>query len=158
MQTKEALHFLHLHVGVWNTPAKIPKKKFLPVQIMRKCRVIGEEVTFWITGFLVAKVWDVMKEEPLCNYRGHQGRLLSVQWSPVDSDCVYTGADDFSVHKWHISKQEHTRPPQGECIQAECLSWSWRCSWEMGSCYVEMLQVLVLNSKSASSCSGINCD
>ncbi|NXD22267.1 GEMI5 protein, partial [Spelaeornis formosus] len=61
-----------------------------------------------------AQVWDVLKEEPLCNYRGHQGRLLSVQWSPVDSDCVYTGADDFSVHKWHISKQEHTRPPQGK--------------------------------------------
>ncbi|NXT13893.1 GEMI5 protein, partial [Prunella fulvescens] len=61
-----------------------------------------------------AQVWDVMKEEPLCNYRGHQGRLLSVQWSPVDPDCVYTGADDFSVHRWHISKQEHTRPPQGK--------------------------------------------
>ncbi|PKU31424.1 hypothetical protein llap_18272 [Limosa lapponica baueri] len=61
-----------------------------------------------------AQVWDVMKEEPLCNYRGHQGRLLSVQWSPVDSDSVYTGADDFSVHKWQISKQEHTRPPQGK--------------------------------------------
>lgn len=58
-----------------------------------------------------------MKEEPLCNYRGHQGRLLSVQWSPVDPDSVYTGADDFSVHKWHISKQEHTRPPQGKYIQ-----------------------------------------
>ncbi|NXX42415.1 GEMI5 protein, partial [Tricholaema leucomelas] len=61
-----------------------------------------------------AQVWDVMKEEPLCNYRGHQGRLLSVQWSPVDPDSIYTGADDFSVHKWHISKQEHTRPPQGK--------------------------------------------
>lgn len=60
-----------------------------------------------------------MKEEPLCNYRGHQGRLLSVQWSPVDSDSVYTGADDFSVHKWHISKQEHTRPPQGKYIETE---------------------------------------
>ncbi|KAM9373511.1 gem-associated protein 5 [Phaethornis superciliosus] len=61
-----------------------------------------------------AQVWDVMKEEPLCNYRGHEGRLLSVQWSPVDSDSVYTGADDFSVHKWQISKQQHTRPPQGK--------------------------------------------
>ncbi|KAI6076913.1 hypothetical protein LUU34_00454600 [Aix galericulata] len=61
-----------------------------------------------------AQVWDVMKEEPLCNYRGHQGRLLCVQWSPVDSDSVYTGADDFYVHKWCISKQEHTRPPQGK--------------------------------------------
>ncbi|NWI97895.1 GEMI5 protein, partial [Pitta sordida] len=61
-----------------------------------------------------AQVWDVLKEEPLCNYRGHQGRLLSVQWSPVEPDCVYTGADDFSVHKWHISQQQHTRPPQGK--------------------------------------------
>ncbi|KGL83083.1 Gem-associated protein 5, partial [Tinamus guttatus] len=61
-----------------------------------------------------AQVWDVMKEEPLCNYRGHRSRLLCVQWSPVDSDSVYTGGDDFSVHKWLISKQEHTRPPQGK--------------------------------------------
>ncbi|NXX93521.1 GEMI5 protein, partial [Centropus bengalensis] len=61
-----------------------------------------------------AQVWDVLKEEPLCNYRGHQGRLLSVQWSPVDPDAVFTGADDFSVHKWQVSKQEHIRPPQGK--------------------------------------------
>ncbi|NWW82256.1 GEMI5 protein, partial [Climacteris rufus] len=61
-----------------------------------------------------AQVWDVMKEEPLCNYRGHQGRLLSVQWSSVDPDCVYTGGDDFAVHKWHVSKQQHIRPPQSK--------------------------------------------
>uniref|UniRef100_A0A8C8VFV3 Gem nuclear organelle associated protein 5 n=1 Tax=Pelusios castaneus TaxID=367368 RepID=A0A8C8VFV3_9SAUR len=61
-----------------------------------------------------AQVWDVLKEEPLCNYRGHAGRLLCVQWSPVDSDSVYTGADDFCVHKWLISKQEYTRPPPGK--------------------------------------------
>lgn len=61
-----------------------------------------------------AQVWDVLKEEPLCNYRGHGGRLLCVQWSPVDPDCVWTGADDFSVQKWLISKQEHSRPPRGK--------------------------------------------
>lgn len=33
-------------------PCKIPKEKFRPVQIMRKYRVIGEEVTFWVIGFL----------------------------------------------------------------------------------------------------------
>lgn len=33
-------------------PCKIPKEKFLPVQIMRKWRVLGEEVTFWVIGFL----------------------------------------------------------------------------------------------------------
>ncbi|XP_074865401.1 gem-associated protein 5 [Carettochelys insculpta] len=61
-----------------------------------------------------AQVWDVLKEDPLFNYRGHRGRLLCIQWSPVDPDSVYTGADDFCVHKWLPSKQEYTRPPQGK--------------------------------------------
>ncbi|KAJ7316523.1 hypothetical protein JRQ81_002685 [Phrynocephalus forsythii] len=59
-----------------------------------------------------AQVWDVLKEEPLHNYRGHRGRLLSVQWSPVEVDSIYTGADDFSVHKWKPTQQKHNRPPQ----------------------------------------------
>lgn len=134
----------YLHVAVWNTPAKSQKTssylcKSCENQSIR-CRSDFEQFHF----FLVAQVWDVMKEEPLCNYRGHQGRLLSVQWSPVEPDCVYTGADDFSVHKWHISKQEHTRPPQGECIQTEDLPWKWCWSWELGSCHVEFQICLFL--------------
>ncbi|XP_032885648.1 gem-associated protein 5 isoform X2 [Amblyraja radiata] len=61
-----------------------------------------------------AQVWDVLKEEPVCNYRGHAGRLLGVQWSPVDADCIWTGGDDFTVRQWEVSKQEHTRPPAGK--------------------------------------------
>ncbi|XP_043925480.1 gem-associated protein 5 isoform X2 [Protopterus annectens] len=61
-----------------------------------------------------AQVWDVLKEEPLCNYRGHKGRLLCVRWSPVDPDSIWTGADDFTVHNWMVSKQEFTRPPKGK--------------------------------------------
>ncbi|XP_043845101.1 gem-associated protein 5 [Dromiciops gliroides] len=61
-----------------------------------------------------AQVWDVLREEPLCNYRGHRGRLLCVQWSPLDPDSIFSGADDFCVHKWLISMQDHTRPPQGK--------------------------------------------
>lgn len=61
------------------------------------------------------QVWDVLKEEPLHNYRGHRGRLLCVQWSPVEADCIYTGGDDFCVHKWVATKQKHSRPPQGTC-------------------------------------------
>lgn len=59
-------------------------------------------------------MWDTLQEEPLCNFRGHRGRLLCVAWSPLDPDCIYSGADDFCVYKWLTSMQEHSRPPQGQ--------------------------------------------
>ena len=58
-------------------------------------------------------MWDVKNVLPVANYRGHSGRLFCAQWSTTDADVVYTGADDFSVHAWHVSKQEHTVPPKG---------------------------------------------
>ncbi|XP_023582343.1 gem-associated protein 5 isoform X1 [Trichechus manatus latirostris] len=61
-----------------------------------------------------AQVWDTLREEPLCNFRGHRGRLLCVEWSPLDPDCIYSGADDFCVYKWLTSMQDHSRPPQGK--------------------------------------------
>ncbi|XP_060746757.1 gem-associated protein 5 isoform X2 [Tachysurus vachellii] len=59
-----------------------------------------------------AQVWDVLKQEPVCNYRGHHGRVLCVQWSPVNPDLIWTGADDFTVQEWAVSKQEHVKPPK----------------------------------------------
>lgn len=61
-----------------------------------------------------AQVWDVLQEAPLCNYQGHTGNLLCVDWSPVDPDVIWTGGKDFTVHEWRISKQEFTKPPKGE--------------------------------------------
>ncbi|ELV12308.1 Gem-associated protein 5 [Tupaia chinensis] len=61
-----------------------------------------------------AQVWDTLRAEPLCNFRGHRGRLLCVVWSPLDPDCIYSGADDFCVYKWLTSMQDHSRPPQGK--------------------------------------------
>lgn len=61
-----------------------------------------------------AQVWDVLQEAPLCNYQGHNGNLLCVDWSPVDPDVIWTGGKDFTVHEWRISKQEFTKPPKGE--------------------------------------------
>lgn len=58
----------------------------------------------------------MQKEEGLCNYRGHRGRLLCVQWSPVDPDLVWTGADDFTVQEWAVSKQEFTKPPKSKNV------------------------------------------
>lgn len=54
----------------------------------------------------------MLKQEPVCNYRGHHGRVLCVQWSPVNPDLIWTGADDFTVQEWAVSKQEHVKPPK----------------------------------------------
>uniref|UniRef100_A0A6Q2X9Q5 Anaphase-promoting complex subunit 4 WD40 domain-containing protein n=1 Tax=Esox lucius TaxID=8010 RepID=A0A6Q2X9Q5_ESOLU len=82
----------------------------------------GRLVTVCYDG--TAQVWDVQKEEALCNYRGHRGRLLCVQWSPVDPDLVWTGADDFTVHEWAVSKQKFSKPPKGRKHRA----WLWNIS------------------------------
>ncbi|XP_078691159.1 gem-associated protein 5-like [Branchiostoma floridae x Branchiostoma belcheri] len=58
-----------------------------------------------------AQVWDMTKGKAMSNFRGHQGRVLSVQWSQTDADMVYSGGDDFSLQSWKISQQEHKEPP-----------------------------------------------
>ncbi|XP_072302080.1 gem-associated protein 5 [Eucyclogobius newberryi] len=61
-----------------------------------------------------AQVWDVLREAPVCNYRGHHGNLLCVDWSPLDPDLVWTGGKDFTVHEWRVSQQEFDKPPKGK--------------------------------------------
>ncbi|XP_029956587.1 gem-associated protein 5 isoform X2 [Salarias fasciatus] len=61
-----------------------------------------------------AQVWDVLEEAAVANYRGHVGFLLSVDWSPVDPDVVWTGGRDFTVQEWRVSRQEFTKPPMGK--------------------------------------------
>lgn len=72
----------------------------------------GRLVTVCYDG--TAQVWDVLKEEPVCNYRGHSGRLLCVQWSAVHPDLIWTGGDDFTLQEWAVSKQEHITPPKSK--------------------------------------------
>ncbi|XP_033632264.1 gem-associated protein 5-like [Asterias rubens] len=58
-----------------------------------------------------AQVWDVLKGEPIANFRGHLGRLFSVAWSVIDPDIIFSGGEDFCLMKWRISKTQHTKPP-----------------------------------------------
>uniref|UniRef100_A0A8C9WZ77 Gem nuclear organelle associated protein 5 n=1 Tax=Sander lucioperca TaxID=283035 RepID=A0A8C9WZ77_SANLU len=64
-----------------------------------------------------AQVWDVLPEAAVCNYRGHSGYLLCVDWSPVDPDAIWTGGKDFTLQEWRVSKQEFKKPPKGEDAQ-----------------------------------------
>uniref|UniRef100_A0A8C4X1H5 Gem (nuclear organelle) associated protein 5 n=1 Tax=Eptatretus burgeri TaxID=7764 RepID=A0A8C4X1H5_EPTBU len=61
-----------------------------------------------------AQVWDVCSRKSLYNYRGHVGRLMAIAWSHTDPDSVWTGGDDCSLHCWHPSQQEYTKPPKGK--------------------------------------------
>uniref|UniRef100_A0A1A7Y5I9 Gem (Nuclear organelle) associated protein 5 n=1 Tax=Iconisemion striatum TaxID=60296 RepID=A0A1A7Y5I9_9TELE len=72
----------------------------------------GRLVTVSYDG--TAQVWDVLEEAAISNYRGHNGYLLCVDWSPVDPDGIWTGGKDFTVHEWKVSKQEFTKPPKGK--------------------------------------------
>ena len=56
-------------------------------------------------------MWDVLKGEGLANYRGHNGRVMSVVWSIIDADVVFSGGEDFTVRCWRISQQRFKEPP-----------------------------------------------
>ncbi|XP_038056324.1 gem-associated protein 5-like [Patiria miniata] len=58
-----------------------------------------------------AQVWDVLKGEPIANFRSHFGRLFSVLWSILDPDVIFSGGEDFCLLKWRVSQVQHTRPP-----------------------------------------------
>ena len=62
------------------------------------------------------------KGEPVVNCRGHIGRVMSVVWSYIDPDVVFTGGEDFTVRPWRLSQQKHTQPPtSGKEIFQKCL-------------------------------------
>lgn len=85
----------------------------LPFILITKLNSCGVFFFFFNVMYVcVLQVWDVLKQEPVCNYRGHNGRVLCVQWSPVNPDLIWTGADDFTVQEWAVSKQEHVQPPK----------------------------------------------
>uniref|UniRef100_H2YVE0 Uncharacterized protein n=1 Tax=Ciona savignyi TaxID=51511 RepID=H2YVE0_CIOSA len=63
-----------------------------------------------------AQVWDVMNEDAIANYRGHDGRLLCVRWrmrmEEDGSGLIYSGADDYAVHVWRVEAQKERFPPK----------------------------------------------
>ncbi len=71
----------------------------------------------------IAQVWDVVKGEPLVNYRGHSGRVMTVAWSLMDPNVLFSGSDDFTVRSWRISQQVFKEPPvEGIII---CIFCAW---------------------------------
>ncbi|KAK7496355.1 hypothetical protein BaRGS_00012277, partial [Batillaria attramentaria] len=71
-----------------------------------------------------AFVWDVQKGVPLCQFRGHQGRLLTCQFSGLDPDLVMTSGSDAAVMVWCVSEQPaadfgNVSQPQGATASQE---------------------------------------
>lgn len=98
----------------WSPSRMTAQLRSVPLSIRHDC-VSGPEPSFAVFVKLVlVQVWDVLQEAPVSNYQGHTGYLLSVDWSPVDPDVIWTGGKDFTVQEWSVSKQEFTKPPKGE--------------------------------------------
>lgn len=72
-------------------------------------------------------MWDVASEAPLYNFRGHHGRLLCVAWSKASNregeGVIYSGADDYTVHRWFASDQQFKEPPKSRwnCYKFESM-------------------------------------
>lgn len=57
---------------------------------------------------LLFQVWDVQKCTLLGVYSKHLSTVLCGMFSPLDSDIVFTGSADHSVHSWRVSKDLHS--------------------------------------------------
>ena len=57
------------------------------------------------------QVWNCIKDEQIANFRGHSGRVLSVLWSFIDPDIIYSGGEDFTLRKWSIASCKEMLPP-----------------------------------------------
>lgn len=62
------------------------------------------------------QVWDASKGQTIASYHGHRGRLLCVQWSGSDPDVVFTGGEDFTFHKWRVSRNPYSAEDDGKVI------------------------------------------
>lgn len=56
------------------------------------------------------------KGQTIASYHGHRGRLLCVQWSGSDPDVVFTGGEDFTFHKWRVSRNPYSAEDDGKVI------------------------------------------
>ena len=72
------------------------------------------------------QVWDVKRNEGLANYRLHLGRVHCVLWSFKNSDVLFSGGEDFCLHRWKYSETGHKSPPSGTYADAYFLRFLLR--------------------------------
>lgn len=63
------------------------------------------------------QVWNAESGEPIANYRGHSDKILCCLFSNYDSNVIYSGGEDYSLHKWKIDEQQFKLPPEESKLQ-----------------------------------------
>lgn len=75
------------------------------------------------------QIWDVAKESPIINFRGHKGILYCVLWSAFDEDVIFSGGEDNFFHVWRKSKQRFETPDAVNGIDRHFLNKSDNFGW-----------------------------
>ncbi|CAF1058444.1 unnamed protein product, partial [Brachionus calyciflorus] len=58
------------------------------------------------------QIWNADSGDYVANYRGHSDKLLCCLFSNDDPNVVYSGGEDYCLHKWRIDSQEFKKPPE----------------------------------------------
>jgi len=69
---------------------------------------------YYYYEIIFMKIWNADTGVGLANYRGHSEKILCCMFSNTDSNVVYSGGEDYSVHRWRVDQQTDTLPPE-EC-------------------------------------------
>ncbi|EFA86746.1 component of gems 5 [Heterostelium album PN500] len=68
-----------------------------------------------------AQVWNIETMQPIANIRGHDGRVLTVHWSHIYRDVVFTGGEDQTVRMWDYTQQPFKIPPTEKLVKKDKL-------------------------------------
>ena len=61
------------------------------------------------------QIWNLDSDQVkfmIANFRDHIGRTLAVVWDGSDPNILHSGADDFYLFSWDMTKQTHAEPPE----------------------------------------------
>ncbi|KAJ9611534.1 hypothetical protein H2200_004718 [Cladophialophora chaetospira] len=104
-------------LSIWDT---LTKKKLRSVRVSHRGCGVGA-VAFSHDGrFLAAgswdrtiRVWETERDKTVATLRGHSHGIMSLTFSPANSQILVSGAADKTIRAWDLGKSVASRAPEG---------------------------------------------